>query len=525
MVYDADVIIIGAGHNSLTAALYLQKAGLKVLMVELSNVPGGAAKTAEVTETGFKHDLFATNIGLFLGSQVYRDYKEKLNKHGFDVVMSDRPFANVFPGKRCIKVYKNAEKTQLEIKRYSSSDARSWTDMITYFNRISPYLFPILQMPIPSVKMLRHAWGIHRKLGAGEVYNLANLLIKSTNGFLKERFESDEVKALLAPWAFHLDFGPEVAGGATFSFLESSADHLNGMAFSRGGVGNLIHAMVTLIKLNGGQLVLGKRITRILVSKGMSVGVRDAEGNDYYAKMGVIANVTPDQLIRLVEQKDLPDIFVGKAKKYRFGPGTMMIHMALDGPLEWEADSDLASFAYVHVGPYLEDISLTYHQVVNGYLPSSPLLVVAQQSLTDPTRAPEGKHVLWVQVRALPAKPKGDAMGTIAGESWEDIKESYCERVINKIALFAPNIKNIIRKVHIYSPKDLENENPNLINGDNVGGSHHLDQNFFFRPFSGWSNYKTPIKRLFMTGAATWPGGGLNATSGYLAAKQLLRQI
>ena len=522
LAYDADAIIIGAGHNSLTAALYLQKAGLNVLIIELSNSPGGAAKTGEVTEPGLKHDLFATNIGLFLGSQVYSDFKQEFHKNGFDVVMSENPFANVFPDKKCLKVYKDSEKTYQEINNYSKNDALAWSDMISYFNHVAPHLFPLLQKPMPSIKILNQLWKIYRKLGRSETYELVQLLIKSPASFLNERYESDEVKALLSPWAFHLDFGPDVAGGATFSFLESSVDHLNGMAFSKGGVGNLINSMVNTIKSKGGKFILGKKVNKILVHKGKAVGVKTEAGKQYFAKKGVIANITPHQIIKLVDQEKLPDIYVQKAKKYRFGPGTMMIHIALDKPLVWDAGEDLSTFAYVHVGPYLEDITRTYNEVSSGYIPRSPLLVVAQQSVIDSTRTPSGKHVLWVQVRALPARPKGDAMGIITGDSWDKIKEKYCERVIDKLALYAPNIKDIIRKKYIYSPNDLEKENPNLVNGDNVGGSHHLDQNFFFRPFSGWSNYKTPINRLFITGASTWPGGGLNATSGYLTAKQFL---
>ena len=523
LAHDADVIIIGAGHNSLTAALYLQRAGLKTLTVELADSPGGAAKTGEVTEPGYKHDLFATNIGLFMGSRVYSDFKDDLHKQGFGVVASERPFASVFPGEKCLRVYQDAEKTSREISRFSTTDARAWADMINYFNQVAPYLFPLLQMQMPSVKLIGQLWKMYRKLGQSETHELFRLLIKSPKGFLNERYESDEIKALLAPWAFHLDFGPDVAGGATFSFLESSADHCNGMAFSRGGVGNLINAMVATIEAKGGKLIYGQKVTRIIVKNGTVVGVKMGDGRNLSAKKGVIANVTPNQLVNLIEPKELPDSYAQKARRYRFGPGTMMIHIALDKPLVWNADRELTNFAYIHAGPYIEDISMAYNQASSGYLPASPMLVVAQQSVIDPTRAPQGKHVLWVQVRALPAKPKGDTMGAITSNRWEEIKEKYCERVIDKIALYASNIKDIIRQIYIYSPQDLENENPNLVGGDNVGGSHHLDQNFLFRPFSGWSNYKTPIKRLFMTGAATWPGGGLNATSGYLAASQLIK--
>ncbi len=524
MEHDADVIIIGAGHNSLTAALYLQNAGLKVLVIERSEVPGGAAKTGDIVEPDFHHDLFATNIGLFMGSRVYADFKDEFHKNGFDVVVGSQPFSSVFPNGKCIRVYTDAGKTIQEFERYSPNDADSWRELISYFQKVAPYLFPFLQMPMPSFKSAMQFWKIYRKLGYREMLDMARVLIMSPRHFLDERFVSDEVKALLSPWAFHLGLSPDCAGGATFSFLESAADHLNGMTLSKGGVGNLINAMVQAIRARDGQFILGQAVTEVVVSNGKAVGVKTADGSTYHAKKAVMACVTPKQFIELVEQKDLPEGFVIKSRKYRFGPGTLMIHLTLDRSLEWDAAEDLKDSTYVHIAPYMSDISTTYSQVVEGYLPSSPLLVVAQQSRLDPIRAPEGKHVLWIQVRAFPPRPKGDALGQIKVGSWDEIKEPICDRIIDKIAQFSPNIKDIIRKMVVYTPQDLEDENPNIFGGDMVGGSHHLDQ-FIFRPFIGWSRYKTPIKRLYLTGHSTWPGGGLNASSGHLAAMQLLKDI
>jgi len=524
MEHDADVIIIGAGHNSLTAALYLQNAGLKVLVIERSEVPGGAAKTGDIVEPGFQHDLFATNIGMFLGSRVYADFKDELHRNGFDLVVGSHPFSSVFPDGRCVRIYTDSDKTRQDFERYSPNDAESWGEMISYFQKVAPYLFPILQMPMPSFKTAMQFWKIYRNLGYQETLDLIRVLIMSPRHFLDERFVSDEVKALLSPWAFHLGLSPDCAGGATFSFLESVSDHLNGMALSKGGVGNLINAMVQAIKARDGQFLLGQAVTEVVVRNGTAFGVKTADGSSYHAKKAVMASVTPKQFIELVEQKDLPEGFVIKSRKYRFGPGTLMIHLTLDRSLEWDAAEDLKDSTYVHIAPYMSDISTTYSQVVEGYLPSSPLLVVAQQSRLDPIRAPEGKHVLWVQVRAFPRCPKGDALGQIKVGSWDEIKEPICDRIIDKIAQFSPNIKDIIRKMVVYTPQDLEDENPNIVGGDMVGGTQHLDQ-FIFRPFIGWSRYKTPIKRLYLTGHSTWPGGGLNASSGHLAAMQLLKDI
>ena len=522
---DADVIIIGAGHNSLTAALYLQKAGYKVLILEQAKIPGGAAKTGEILEPGFTHDIYATNIGQFLGSRVYADFKSQLHQNGFSFIRVQQPFSSVFPDKQCIRVYADAEKTYQEFKRFSFRDAEAWKEMVEYFKTVAPFMFPILQLPIPSTAMVLHFWKMFRKLGHNQILELMRVLFMSSRCFLDERFEKEETKALLSPWAFHLGLSPDLAGGATFSFLESVADHLNGLAIAKGGVGNLIKAMVTIIEQGGGTILLGNKVSEIIVKQGRAVGVKTTDGNTFDAKNAILANVTPHQFISLVDHRELPENFVTKFRHYQFGPGTLMVHLTLDRPLVWEAAEDLTDSAYVHIAPHLSDIAMTYNQIVQGFLPSSPMLCLAQPSRHDPERAPEGKHVLWVQVRAFSPHPKGDASGVIKIGSWDEMKEPIGNRVIDKIAHYAPNVKSIVRKMTVHTPQDLENDDPNLVGGDMVGGSHQMHQFFLFRPVPGWSRYKTPIKRLYLTGQSTWPGCGLNASSGFLAVRQMLKDL
>ena len=282
--YDADVIIVGAGHNSLTAALYLQKAGHSVLIIELAKVAGGAAKTAEIVEPGCKHDLYATNVGQFLGSHVYADFKGAFHRHGFSTVAADLPFASVFPDGTCIRMYTEPEKTSEEFGRFSVGDRNAWNEMVSYFKDVSPFLFPILQLPVPSMKMLLHFWKMYRSLGVPEMLNLFRILLTPARQFTDAWFESREAKALITPWAFHLGLSPDCAGGATFCFLESVADHLQGLTVSKGGVGRLIDAMVTEIKAGGGQFLMGQRVTSIVVKQGRAHGVETADGQNYYAK-------------------------------------------------------------------------------------------------------------------------------------------------------------------------------------------------------------------------------------------------
>jgi phytoene dehydrogenase-like protein len=295
------------------------------------------------------------------------------------------------------------------------------------------------------------------------------------------------------------------------------------MALSKGGAGNLIKALVKTVEDKGGRIVTDQEVTEIKVKKGAATGVTTSGGRELTAKYGVMASITPHQMIKLVSNNELPGTYVQKCRNFRFGPGTLMVHLTLDKPLEWEAAEDLTDFAYIHIAPYMSDIATTHQQVTAGLLPSSPLLVVAQQSRIDPSRAPEGKSILWIQARAFPHQPMGDSLNEIETGDWDAMKEQVGLRIIDKVAQYAPSLKDIIRKMTVHTPQDLEKSNPTLVGGDMVGGSHHIEQNFFLRPFGGWSRYKTPIKRLYMIGHSTWPGGGLNATSGHLGAIQLLK--
>jgi phytoene dehydrogenase-like protein len=238
----------------------------------------------------------------------------------------------------------------------------------------------------------------------------------------------------------------------------------------------------------------------------------------------VIANLHPQIVFgRLVRPDPKRKAFDEKVARIRAGPGTMMIHLALDSLPDWRAGPELKRFAYVHVAPDLTMMSRAFAEAAAGLLPAEPVLVVGQPTAIDPTRAPPGKHVLWVQVRVLPATIAGDALGRISATAWDEAKEAYAERVLDILEIYAPGLRAKILGRSIWSPLDLERENPCLIGGDNLTGSHHLDQNFFFRPVAGYSRYATPTPRLYLCGAGTWPGAGTGAASGYMLAKMLAR--
>lgn len=523
-MHDADAIIIGSGHNGLAAGIVLARAGLKVLMLEANGIAGGAAKSGHLTRPGFVHDYFASNVGLFLGSALYREFGNDIRSAGFTVDVASQPYGSVFPDGRALPIYTDANLTDEAIGSFSAEDVGAWHELVKEFNEVAPFLFPLLQLPIPSWQFGRALFRMGRKLGWTRAQEIASLLLQSPRQFVDSRFASREMKALLIPWGYHLDFSSDVSGGATFPFLESMADFANGMAIVHGGIGQLVDALVAVFQQSGGTLLVNQTVSNVLIRGGRAVGVRTQDGVEWLARRAVLANVTPAALFgKLVAEEAVPSGFYQRMRRYRYGPGTMMVHLALDGVVPWRSAAVDRSL-YVHIAPYLDDVAQADKEARGGVLPKSPLLVVGQQSMWDRSRAPEGQHTLWVQVRAVPAKPHGDVMGTIdPSVGWDAIKEPYADRVLDKLEQYAPGIRDRILDRHVFSPIDLERDNPNLVGGDSVSGSHHLDQFYLFRPAPGWSRYRTPVSGLWMAGAFTWPGGGLNATSGYLAAKEILK--
>jgi phytoene dehydrogenase-like protein len=208
-------------------------------------------------------------------------------------------------------------------------------------------------------------------------------------------------------------------------------------------------------------------------------------------------------------------------RQFSHAPGTMMIHLAVKDLPTWTAGEELRRFAYVHVAPSLDQMARTYAQAVAGLLPDEPVIVVGQPTAVDPSRAPDGKHVLWVQVRMVPAEIRGDAAGLIAERDWASVKDIYAERVLDLIERHAPGLRSQILGRAVVSPLDLEADNPNLVGGDQICGSHHLSQNFLFRPAYGHASGRTPVKGLYLTGAAVWPGAGLGAGSGFMLGREL----
>ena len=519
-----DAVIVGAGHNGLAAAIHLASRGWSVGVFERSDLAGGAIRTAEVTLPGFRHDLYAMNLSLFAGSPFLAEHGAGLRAHGLAFAPAEHCFASPMRDGRWFGVSKDLATTLARIEAFSDADATTWRAMLEKFGADAPHIFALLGSPMTPWALAPTVFKMWRAKGVAWLMETTRLILSSPREFLERNFVSPEVRAAMAAWGMHLDFPPDIAGGALFPYLESMANQSFGMVIGAGGADTMINAMIARLAALGGSVQLNADVTEIVRKDGRAVGVRLADGEHVTAKRAVVAGVTPTALVeRLLDGGSGDAGFDAAAKKFRYGPGTMMLHLAMSGLPDWTAGKELKRFAYVHLAPDLDMMSRAYAEAMAGLLPAEPVLVVGQPTAIDPTRAPEGKHILWVQVRVLPAEIRGDAAGTIAARDWDSAKDAYADRVVEIIERYAPGTKTKILARHVESPADLERRNPNLVGGDSLAGSHHLSQNFLFRPVPGWARWGTPVRDLYIIGASTWPGAGTGAGSGYMLAKAFAR--
>jgi len=515
-----DAILIGAGHNALAAALHLSAKGWKVAVLEAAASPGGAIKTGEYTLPGFRHDWAAMNLSLFAGSPFFKAYGPELMAQGLEFAPVADPFATAFPDGRWLGLSTNAAATTARIAAFSAPDAETWQHLLAAFPAEAPHLFGLLGSPMKFRALAYFMLKLLRAKGVSGALDMGRFLVASPRSWLTETFQSDQMRTMLAAWGMHLDFAPDIAGGALFPYLEGMANQSFGMVLGKGGADTVIRAMVAAIKARGGVVHCNAAVARIHHQNGRATGVTLVDGRKLGASRAVIAGVAPSALNRLTggsgEQR-----FDARMAKFSHAPGTMMIHLALDSLPDWAAGAALQRFAYVHLAPSMDQMARTYQQAQAGLLPDEPILVVGQPTAIDPARAPAGKHILWLQVRMAPGIIKGDAKGEITATAWPQAAAPFAQRALDILDRYAPGTSAKILAKRIVTPAELEAENPNLVGGDQVCGSHHLSQHFLFRPARGYADGATPIRNLHLTGAAVWPGAGAGAGSGYLLARKL----
>jgi len=498
-----DAVIIGSGVNSLACGALLARAGWRVCVLERNEWLGGAIHTAELTEPGWLHDVFSAWHPLWVGGAAHAQLGDELAARGLEYLNTDLPTATAFPDGSAAFLVRDAEGNAREL-------GPEWAGVLERFFPNADLAFGVLGTELWSGAGLALAVKAYRRLGRSGLAAFTGELLQSSRDWLETTFASPHAHGVLAPWVLHTGLGPDAASSGFMTQVIAVAVQEGGMPIPRGGGAKLADALVRLIRDRGGVCETGRDVESVLVRGGQAVGVRLAGGESVEAARAVIANVTPTQLY---ERLLGGDAAFEAARRFRYGRAEMQIHFALSEPARWDGDERLNRTAIVHVTPGLDGVSRAVNEAERGLLPEEGTIVVGQPLTIDPSRAPAGKGLLWIQLQELPSRVEWD----------DELRERYADRIQSRLARHIPNLEgSIVRRVSL-GPHDLERMNVNLRRGDPYGGALTLDQNFLWRPFPGSRGHATPVERLWHIGASTWPGPGLGGGSGTLVAKALLR--
>jgi phytoene dehydrogenase-like protein len=524
-VADHDAVIVGSGINSLACAALLARAGWNVCVLERSAQLGGAIQTAELTEPGFQHDVFSAWHPLWVGGAAHAELGDELASRGLEYLNTDHPTATLFPDGEAAFLLRSADANAEELDRHAAGDGDAWRGVLDGFLPNADLAFGVLGTELWSKDGLALGLKAYRRLGRRGLVEFTGNVLATSRDWLTDTFSSERAHGLLAPWVLHTGLGPDAAVSGFMTQVIAVAVQEGGMPIPRGGGARLVDALVQLIRDRGGVCEIGRDVERVLVQEGAAVGVRLTGGDTVIASRAVIANVTPTQLYeRLLDGEATPTV-AASARCFRYGRSEMQIHFALSEPPKWEGDERLARTAIVHLTQGLDGVSRAVNEAERGLLPAEATVVVGQPLTMDPSRAPDGAGLLWVQLQELPWAVKGDAadeLDTKDGTWTEELREHYADRIQARIAAHVPNLESSLRKRVVLSPADLQAANINLHHGDPYSGALALDQNLLWRPFPASPGHATPVRRLWQIGASTHPGPGLAGGSGTLVAKHLL---
>jgi len=517
-----DVIVIGGGHNGLVNAAYLARAGKKVLVLERRHVLGGAAVTEEIFP-GFRFSVASYVVSL-LRPEIIRELD--LPRHGMEVLPLDGTFTPMLNGDYLWRVNDHA-KTRREIARHSRLDAEAYEEYGKAMVEMGRFVKPMLGMRAPdpaslNLHGLKDLLSIARRfqrLPIEDKYNQVQLMTMSAAGFLDQWFETDVLKATMAASGIIGTFLGVRSPGTAYVLLHHYMGEIDGAFRSwglvRGGTGAISNAIAAAAREAGADIRTEAPIARIIVQNGEATGVALENGDEFRAKV-VSSSVDPRlTFIKMVGPGNLPGDFVDDIHRYKFRGSSGKVNLALDGLPDFKCLPGAGPHlrGAISISPTVEYMERAYDDAKYGRFSRRPYIDIVIPSLTDPSVAPPGKHVMSCFVQYAPYHLKE---GT-----WDEQREEFGDTVINTLADFAPNLHNIILHRQVLTPLDIERRF-GLSEGNIFQGELTLEQLFFLRPVPGWAQYRTPIRNLYMCGSATHPGGGIMGASGLNAARKIL---
>lgn len=525
MAETRDVVIIGGGHNGLVTAFYLARAGFKPLVLERRPQVGGAAVTEEF-HPGFRCSTLSHSAGPLL-PEIVRDMQ--LERHGLKLIKPEVAVTALSRDGRALVLYQDVQRAAAEIASFCARDAAQYAAFQQSLAKIGGVMGQALKLAPPDIDDPGRSdlWGMLttgralRKLGKKDMYRVLRWAPMAVADLAAEFFETELLRATIAGRGiFGTALGPWSAGSSLVLLIRAAGDpHPTGSAtFIAGGTGAMTAAMATSAKQAGAEIRTGAEVAEIQVKGGAATGVTLASGEHIPAK-AVISNADPRRtLLKLVDPLHLTPDFVMKLQHYRM-PGTVAkMNIALAGLPNFTALNGNAEAlrGRIHISPEIDYLERAFDESKYGNFSQQPYLEVAIPSLTDPSLAPAGKHVMSVYMQYAPFKLKSG--------NWDSQRDALGNTVVRTLAEYAPNVPELIEDAQIITPKDLE-DTYGLTGGHIFHGELALDQFFTMRPLLDWARYRTPIRNLYLCGSGTHPGAGLTGGSGFNAAREIVKEL
>ena len=521
-----DAIVIGAGHNGLTNAAFLAKAGLKVLVLERNPYVGGATVSRELYP-GFLYSNCSYVCSL-LRPEIYRGLD--LAKHGLQIVPYGGSVTFAENGDY-FGNFTDHDVSRREIERHSLRDASAMVRFDRDIMRQCRFIRPFLMRTPPDPTSFRprdimeliHLGREFYKLGEDVIYDTIRFYTMSIAEFLDEYFETPIIKVALSGSGTIGSALGVMSPGTSYILLHHAMGDVDGgmgsWGFARGGMGAIANALAGAFQGYGGEIKTDAGVAQIVCKGGRVSGVALENGDEYHADL-VVSNLDPKRtFLKLMDEKDLEPSFVEKARNFKIRGSSGKLNIALDGTPEFPAlgkDNELIR-GDMHFIDSIERFERAYDDWKNGTWSKDPYVDMVIPTLTDPTMAPPGKHFMSVFVQYVPPM--------INGRDWTDEdRDAFAKTVIDQISNYSPNFRDLILHAEVRTPREIEAE-VGLTEGNIFQGELTMDQLFFNRPFPGYAQYRGPVKGMYMCGSATHPGGGVMAAPGANAAREILMDL
>ena len=525
MAEKRDVVIIGGGHNGLVTAFYLAKAGFKPLVLERRAQVGGAAITEEF-HPGFKCSTLAHTTGP-IRPDIARDMQ--LEKHGLKLVTPEVGVVSLTPDGRSLTLYNDPKKSSQEIAKFSQKDAAKYPELQESIRKMGSVIADALKLTPPNIDdpSKTDLWGMLqtgralRKLGKKDLYRLLRWGPMAVADLVAEYFETDLLRGTVAArGVFGTFLGPWSAGSALVLLLRGTGDpHPAGSAhYAAGGIGSVTQAMASAARAAGAEIRTSTEVAEIRINDGVATAVVLKSGEEIPAK-AIISNADPKRtLLKLVDPTHLAPDFAQKLQHYRMMGTVAKVNLALSALPNFTAlpnGNSAALSGRIQISHGIDYLERAFDESKYGNFSKQPYLEATIPSVTDPSLAPSGQHVMSIYMQYAPYKLKGD---------WETQRGPLGDTVVKTLAQYAPNLPNLVLAGEVITPKDLE-DTYGLTAGQIFHGELALDQFFTMRPLLDWARYRTPLQNLYLCGSGTHPGVGLTGGSGANAAREILKDL